>query len=175
MKRSFIFSKSVAFALAVLLAAIMLGGCAASDSGSSPSKGLDADLTYAQARVSDFSHFEIRSAALFSEQAFSKANAAAMMASGRDSAEDFERIVRFLGLDSITVADENGVIVASYPDDETGKRLKDTTEKKGFSSIVSNNTTKQTTDPVETEDGSLSAHYENTVLITKGECEILTL
>ena len=28
---------------------------------------------------------------------------------------------------------------------------------------------------VETEDGSLSAHYENTILITKGECEILTL
>jgi methionyl aminopeptidase len=28
---------------------------------------------------------------------------------------------------------------------------------------------------IETEDGSLSAHYENTVLITKGECEILTL
>ena len=28
---------------------------------------------------------------------------------------------------------------------------------------------------VVTEDGSLSAHYENTVLITKGECEILTL
>jgi len=27
----------------------------------------------------------------------------------------------------------------------------------------------------ETEDGSLSAHYENTVVITKGECEILTL
>jgi len=24
-------------------------------------------------------------------------------------------------------------------------------------------------------DGSLSAHYENTVLITPGECEILTL
>lgn len=28
---------------------------------------------------------------------------------------------------------------------------------------------------VETEDGSLSAHYENTILITHGECEILTL
>ena len=28
---------------------------------------------------------------------------------------------------------------------------------------------------VETEDGSLSARYENTILITKGECEILTL
>ncbi|MDD6735163.1 MAG: type I methionyl aminopeptidase [Clostridiales bacterium] len=28
---------------------------------------------------------------------------------------------------------------------------------------------------VETEDGSLSAHYENTILITKGKCEILTL
>lgn len=28
---------------------------------------------------------------------------------------------------------------------------------------------------VVTEDGSLSAHYENTILITKGECEILTL
>lgn len=28
---------------------------------------------------------------------------------------------------------------------------------------------------VETADGSLSAHYENTILITKGECEILTL
>ena len=28
---------------------------------------------------------------------------------------------------------------------------------------------------VETEDGMLSAHYENTILITKGECEILTL
>ncbi len=27
----------------------------------------------------------------------------------------------------------------------------------------------------ETEDGSLSAHYENTILITKDECEILTL
>ena len=28
---------------------------------------------------------------------------------------------------------------------------------------------------VETEDGSLSAHYENTILITKDKCEILTL
>ena len=28
---------------------------------------------------------------------------------------------------------------------------------------------------VETEDGSLSAHYENTILITKSACEILTL
>ena len=28
---------------------------------------------------------------------------------------------------------------------------------------------------VVTEDGSLSAHYENTVLITEGEPEILTL
>lgn len=28
---------------------------------------------------------------------------------------------------------------------------------------------------VETEDGMLSAHYENTILITRGECEILTL
>ena len=28
---------------------------------------------------------------------------------------------------------------------------------------------------VVTEDGSLSAHYENTILITRGECEILTL
>lgn len=28
---------------------------------------------------------------------------------------------------------------------------------------------------VQTEDGSLSAHYENTILITCGECEILTL
>ena len=28
---------------------------------------------------------------------------------------------------------------------------------------------------VETEDGTLSAHYENTILITRGECEILTL
>ncbi len=28
---------------------------------------------------------------------------------------------------------------------------------------------------VETEDGSLSAHYENTILITRSECEILTL
>ena len=28
---------------------------------------------------------------------------------------------------------------------------------------------------VETEDGKLSAHYENTILITRGECEILTL
>ncbi len=28
---------------------------------------------------------------------------------------------------------------------------------------------------VQTEDGMLSAHYENTILITRGECEILTL
>ena len=28
---------------------------------------------------------------------------------------------------------------------------------------------------VETDDGSLSAHYENTVLITEGEPEILSL
>ena len=28
---------------------------------------------------------------------------------------------------------------------------------------------------VVTEDGSLSAHYENTILIKQGECEILTL
>ena len=28
---------------------------------------------------------------------------------------------------------------------------------------------------VVTEDGSLSAHYENTILVTKDGCEILTL
>ena len=152
MKRSDFCIRILAVAAAIVMLIASLSACGGSNNSAS-SKCLDADLAYALEKVSDFSHFEIRNSATFSEDAFSKANAAAMMISGRDSAEDLEKIVRFLKLDSLTVADETGVIIAACPDGEVGKRLKET-DKKSFGSIVKNITTKQMDLPALKEDGS---------------------
>lgn len=130
--------------VAVMLAA-MLAGCG-------NASYLDDQLAYAKEKVEAFSHDERRNLALFADDVFSKANLVAMMADGDTSDEDFAKIARYLSLDSITIVDENRNVIASYPEGDKGKALKDIEDKKEFLSIVKNITDKQMSDPVKDED-----------------------
>lgn len=151
-----VFLKTVSVTLAAAAIALAAVGCS-SDSGSSgsSSKGLEANLEYAKAKVADYSHNQKRSATLFADEIYSKANAAAMMIDGEATDEDFEKTVRCLYLDGITVADENRKVVASCPKGEEGKSLKELGDKKIFTNVVSNISYKQMTDPVYDESTGL--------------------
>lgn len=145
MKKHLSVRKTLTGIAAVAMAAAVLAGCSA---GAEASKGLDAALDYAKAKVSDFAGNQKRTASLFTNEMYAKANAAALMITDKTTDEDFETIARYLSLDSITVADETKTIVASYPDGEKGKKLKELDGKKVFSNVVTNISFKQMTDPV---------------------------
>lgn len=130
-------------AAAVLMTA--LSGCGAS-------KWLDENLAYATEKVSDYAHFEARASGVFSTGVFGKAYAAAMMLNDQSTEEDYANIVRYLDLDSITVADDSREVIASYPQDEKGKKVKDLGDKAVFLNIIKKNAPKQMTDPVKDEE-----------------------
>lgn len=135
--------------LAAALIGAILAGCA--------SKGLSADLDYAKEKISDFSHYKKRNTAKFADEIFSKANIAAMMITDDTTDEDYEKIAKNLSLDGITVADETRTVVASYPEGEKEKNLKDLDDKKVFAGIVRNIADKDMTDPVwDEESGAYS-------------------
>ena len=54
--------------------------------------------------------------AKFATNSFNKAEAVSMMANDKTTAEDFEKIAKYMGVDSIYIADGTGTITASYPD-----------------------------------------------------------
>lgn len=145
MKHTTLITKLLAGVIAVVLLATLLAGCGSA-------AYLDDQLAYAKEKVEEFSHDERRNIALFADEIFSKANLVAMMVDGDTSDEDFAKIARYLSLDSITVVDENRNVIASYPEGEKGKALKEIEDKKEFLSIVKNITDKQMTDPVKDED-----------------------
>lgn len=150
MKHTTLITKLLAGVIAVVLLSTLLVGCGSS-------AYLDDQLAYAKQKVEDFSHDERRNLALFADEVFSKANLVAMMVDGDTSEEDFAKIARNLSLDSITIADENREVIASYPEGEKGKALKEIEDKKEFLSIVKNITDKQMTDPVkDKESGAYS-------------------
>ena len=138
--------KGFAIVLTIALICALLAGCSAG------SKGLSANLDYAKEKVSDFSHYHKRYTAQFADEIFSKANITAMMITEDTTEEDLEKIARNLSLDSITVADETRTVIASYPQGEKDKNLKDIEEKKTFAGIVRNTADKQMSDPVYDEE-----------------------
>lgn len=133
--------KCFAIVLMIALLCTLLAGC-------SGSKGLNANFNYAKEKVSDFSHSQRRDLAVFANEIFQKANAAAMMITDDTTAEDFEKIALYLSLDSITVADETRKVTASYPEGEEGKNLKDLENKNSFAKIARDICDKMMTDPV---------------------------
>lgn len=141
-----VLKKIICGAMAGAMMLVSFAGCSA-DSGSS-SKGLDDKLAYAAAKAMDYSHYQKRSATMFSESIFAKANAAAMMMNDQTADEDYEKIASYLYLDSITVADDDRKVVASYPDDNKGKSLKELPDVKLFTKVAQNIAFKLMTDPV---------------------------
>ena len=137
-------------AITLAAAAVMLplAGCGAGGDA----KALDASYSYAESKVKNFSSKLSYNTAAFYDKIFSTANVAAMIVNEKTTDEDFEKVARFLFLDSITVTDEKGTIVASYPDSgEKGKRLKDIEDKRIFNRVVKGISYKLMSDPAPVE------------------------
>ena len=113
-------------ALVVTTAAAVMTGCSGNSGGDS--KGLEASFKFAEGKVKDYNERQVLLDADFSDAAFSKAGAAAMMVNEKTSQEDFEKLAQYLFADSITVADGTGKIVACYKKKKKGKTLKEVPE-----------------------------------------------
>lgn len=146
------FSKRLLAALcAAVIASAALSGCGA---GASGGKGLDAAFDYAKAKVQKFSSSEAKRNASFADSAFSKANAVAMMVNEKTTEEDFQWVARNMFVDSITVTDDKGTVVACYPEGEKGSSLKDSEDKKVFMKVVKGVAVKLMSDPQPVEDSN---------------------
>lgn len=136
---------------AVMLLSVILAGCGAKPA----SKELDSALEKAQTTVTDFASGQRRNAAIFTHSLFEKAHEAAEKIGEETSSDKLKEVCEELALDSVTVADENKIVTASYPQDEVGKKLKEIEEKKMFSAIASNNAIEMISDPeLDTESGA---------------------
>lgn len=156
MKRTTVFTRILSVLTALVLLAASLAACGSDDAGDT-SAYLDDQLAYAKEKVEGFSRTERRSLALLSDELFSKASVAAMLIDGDTTEEDYAKIARYLSLDSITVADASRSVVASYPQGEEGKSLKEIEDKREFINIIKNVTVRQMTDPVrDDQSGSYS-------------------
>ena len=156
MKAKLSIRKSLVLTAAAALSLTAFAGCGASggETAASSSKGFDAAFDYAKAQVSDYSSQQSRYSAVFADEAFSRANAAAVMLDGKTAQEDLEKAARYLFLDSITVADENGKIVASFPEGDAGKSIKQLEDMAYFNRVVKGVVVKTMTDPVLQDDGT---------------------
>lgn len=151
--------------LAVAAAATMLvasfagcGGSGTASSGSS-SKGLDAQIAYAKNMVNDYSSNEVRLTSQFADQSFNKAYCVSMMTNEKASAEDFEKVAKYAGVDSIVFADETGKITASYPDDLKGKSIKEVNDIAAFNRLVKGVVIKLQSDPISVEGSDAYKFY----------------
>ncbi len=154
MKAKLSLGKTLCLAAAAALSVTAFAGCGAGGNAaaSSSSKGFDAAFDYAKSQVSSYSSMQSRYSAVFADEAFSKANATAMLLDGKTAQEDLEKAARYLFLDSITVCDETGKVVASYPEGEAGKSIKEISDKAYFNRVVKGVVVKTMTDPVLQDD-----------------------
>lgn len=137
-------------AAAAISASMVLGGC----SGGGSDAALDSMLEAAKAKVTDFESSGARIEFKFADEVFSKAFVAAMCLGEKPDEEKMQSVAKYLYLDSITVADENGIVTASYPDGEKGKKLKEIDGKKELNRIVRGMSYKKMTTPEATDDGN---------------------
>lgn len=145
MKHSVAVKRLSALVLAVVFAALVFAGC-----GASVPKELTESLEKAQTSVTEFARERRRNVAIFTHELFTTANEAAAKLGDDTSDEALEKVKNDLSLDSITIGDENRVVIASTEKDEVGKKLKEIEEKKRFADIASYNAIEMITDPMPT-------------------------
>lgn len=130
-------------AVAGVLVASSMSGC----SGGS-NNVLESNKEYAEGVISEFNSNSKSAEFEFSDHAYSKGNVAASLFKADISAEDLAQIARNLYLTSITVTNEKGDIVASYPEGSESGKLKDSKEKSMFVKVVKGISDKLMSDPV---------------------------
>ena len=118
-----------------------------SSDGSSGSKSLEAAFDYAETKVKDYLNNENLLTAKFATGSFNKAEAVSMMVDEKTKAEDYEKIAKYLDLDSFYIVDGSGAITASYPEDNKGKAVKDIEDIASFNRLVKGIVIKMQTDP----------------------------
>lgn len=146
-----------AFLAAAAIIATAFAGCSSGSSssaddkssgGSSDSKCLEAAFDYSEKKINDYLSSENLLNAKFATNSFNKAEAVSMMATDKTSAEDFEKIAKYVGVDSIYIADGSGTITASYPESAgKGKAIKDVKDIAGFNRLVKGVVIKMMSDP----------------------------
>ncbi|MBR1482638.1 MAG: hypothetical protein IJ598_06685 [Ruminococcus sp.] len=148
MKHSLPVKKMIAVLSAGVMLSAVLAGCGGASGGGSQ---LSAEKDYAKQKLSAF--VSGKNAAVFaaSDAAYSKANTAAMLYAADKSAEGVQKIVRNLALDSLTITDGSGVVVASYPEGDEGKNIKELEGKAIFNKVVKGVSDKLMNDPSATE------------------------
>ncbi len=146
------------------LAGCSSGGSSNSSDSSSNSKALNVQLAYAKDKVSDYSSSEVLLSAKFADRSFNKAYTAAYIVNDKTPAEDYETIAKNLEVDSFYVANGEGAIVASYPDDIKGKAIKDVKEISYFNRIVKGVLLKAMTEPEAVEGSSEYKLYSGVAL-----------
>lgn len=127
---------------AVLMLTSALTGCS-----SSSSSVLSSNKDYALKVVSDFSSKSKANEFEFSDKAFAKANLVAMMFKSDTTAEEMQELARNLFLSSITVTNDKGEIVASYPEGAESGKIKESKDKSMFNKIVKGISEKLMNDP----------------------------
>ena len=157
MKSVKVLKKITALLAAAAIIAAAFAGCSSggsssadgkSSDGSSGSKCLDTAFDYAEKKVNDYLSSENLLNAKFATNSFNKAEAVSMMANDKTTAEDFEKIAKYMGVDSIYIADGSGAITASYPDNGSkGKAVKDIKEIATFNRLVKGVVIKMQSDP----------------------------
>ena len=145
MNKPSVVKKLLAATAAAAIVATALAGCA-----SESHKGLDASLEYAKGKINAYTSSLSAKTFAFSDEAYSKAAVAATLLNEKAGEEEMQATARNLQLDTIVIADEKGVITASYPDDLKGKNIKET-DYKAFNKVVKGISVKLMPDPVKAE------------------------
>ncbi len=154
MKKHRLTKRILALAAAAVMAVTALAGCGAGGSAGGDtggSKALDTALEEAEPKVKDYAENQQRYSGLFFDKMLKTAGEAAKLVNADSSQDDLKNAVEKLKLDSVTVANERGLIVACYPEDEKGKKLKDLEDKQAFYRISRNLAVKLVKDPVPVE------------------------
>lgn len=160
MKKHKLFKPVLISVLLAAAAASVMTGCGGAGGGAAggASKGLEASYKYAEAKVKDYDQHQVLYDADFSDKVFSTAGTAAMLVNEKTSQEDFEKISHYLFVDSITLTDGEGKILVSYPENEKGKKLKETKDKKEFKRLATGMAVKQMSEPKRGDDGNYTLY-----------------
>lgn len=135
-----------AAAAAALMLATALSGCGGSSGGAN--SALNASHKYADGILSKYVSSKNAASFAFTDEACAKATLASMFYTKDVDAEGMQKIARNLFADSITVTDDKGVVAASYPEGDEGKKLTELGERAVFNKVVKGMSEKLTTEPV---------------------------
>lgn len=152
MKKSTLIKSAAAVISAAAISVTALAGCAASSAGSS--KALDASFSYAKDKLTSFVDTQGIRSSEFADKAFFAAEAASLLVNEKSTQEELQRAARVLSLDSIVIADAEGTVVNCYPEDNKGKKIKET-DHIYFNRIIKNIAEKCMTDPEKVGDSNV--------------------